>query len=142
MENVMKSKKFILEEFLMTSRFSKEEWQNFIKEKSSNSEDDCWLGNEKHKRVAYAVFNGDIPENMFVSHSCNSDTCLNPRHLVLRNEQQLWENMMDNNRGQIRFLTAEHKKEIKELYAKHYTKKELMEKFSTSMGVLNYVLSH
>jgi HNH endonuclease len=34
-------------------------------------------------RVAYVVFNGEIPVNSVVRHTCDTSLCVNPKHLVL-----------------------------------------------------------
>jgi hypothetical protein len=34
-------------------------------------------------RIAYLVFVGDVPDGMFVMHTCDTPSCINPKHLVI-----------------------------------------------------------
>jgi hypothetical protein len=43
-------------------------------------------------RVAYELFNGEVPEGMGILHACDNPLCVNPRHLRPGTHQ---ENMTD-----------------------------------------------
>lgn len=41
------------------------------------------LGESKAHRVAYRIFNGEIPAGLHVLHTCDTRCCVNPEHLTL-----------------------------------------------------------
>jgi hypothetical protein len=43
-------------------------------------------------RLAWIAYNGDIPHNLLVCHSCDNPSCINPNHLFLGTSQ---DNMTD-----------------------------------------------
>lgn len=42
-----------------------------------------WMPRTRRSRTSYQVFKGDIPNGMFVLHTCDAPHCVNPDHLWL-----------------------------------------------------------
>lgn len=56
-------------------------------------------GNWQAHRVAYTIWKGDIPEGMFVLHSCDNPRCVNPDHLHLGTQKDNMIEMRERGRA-------------------------------------------
>ena len=88
--------------------------------KVAKTEDGCWnwIASKRHKgygafcyhredgtlvqgrahRYSWEIHNGDIPDGMFVLHSCDNPACVNPDHLFLGTNQDNVDDMMRKGR--------------------------------------------
>lgn len=64
-------------------------------------------------RVAYALFNGEIPDGMHVRHTCDNPACCNPNHLELGTHADNMRDMNERMRNQQRRLTIEQVRAIR-----------------------------
>jgi hypothetical protein len=55
--------------------------------------------NERGNRFIYECFNGKIPEDLQVLHSCDNPSCVNPRHLSIGTNQDNVDDMCNKNRN-------------------------------------------
>lgn len=79
--------------------------------------------NEIASRVAYKLFIGSIPNNLFVLHKCDNPACCNPKHLFLGTQSDNMRDAFSKNRKTVRgesnprvIITPSIVKEIRERY--------------------------
>lgn len=98
---------------------------------------------DRAHRVTYKHFKGDIPQGMFVCHSCDVPSCCNPDHLFLGTNQDNVNDMLRKRRnsppprnkhvvGSVHpgaKLTEQQVLEIRSLYDQGKTQQELADKY-------------
>lgn len=93
--------------------------KRFWKKVKKGKDNECWSWNgciihgygriqEKNKifvasRISYKLHKGDIPKGMFVCHSCDNPSCVNPKHLWLGTSEDNMQDMVKKNRNRNQF---------------------------------------
>jgi len=112
-----------------------------------NTEESCWEWTGGHYKSGYGYFRwegksrlshrlawelsvGPIPNGLFVCHTCNNPSCINPRHLFLGSQEENMQHMVQEgrHRGNAK-LNEEDILEIRHLYSVGVPVREIAEKF-------------
>ena len=52
-------------------------------------------------RLSYILFNGEIPKDKYVCHTCDNRKCINPNHLYLGTAKDNYEDMVNKGRRKV-----------------------------------------
>jgi len=94
-------------------------------------------GKEMSHRLSYKIHKGEIPDGMYILHSCDNPSCVNPDHLRFGTAKENTHDAMDKNRfikppihvgenNPKAKITAEQAREIRDnnhIKAKYYAEK-------------------
>lgn len=91
-------------------------------------------------RVSYILFNGKIPDNLFVLHKCDNRICVNPEHLFLGSGKDNIRDMdKKKRRGTKCPLTNSQVDEIREMLRNRYSQQKIAEKFNVGQTVISRI---
>lgn len=95
--------------------------------------------NQLAHRWAYFYFNKKTYNNMFICHSCDTPSCVNPKHLF---EGTNRDNVMDAVKKQRQKRSLSNKKvvEIRKLHSKGVLQKDLAKMFGVHFGTISHVI--
>lgn len=54
-------------------------------------------------RVSFLFYNGEIPDGLLVSHTCDNRLCVNPNHLFLGTHKDNYDDMVNKGRRPSRY---------------------------------------
>lgn len=112
----------------------------------------CNLDGKKKKilahRLSYRLWKGEIPEGLFVLHSCDTPLCINPGHLHLGTSLDNMNEMKQRGRGRKVMGEKNHKSKLKEhevleirkLYSVGLTQRNLAKKYGVAWSTIHYIL--
>jgi len=141
----------------------------FLMKTERGEDDECWnwIGSKNGQergliqfkkssisapRVCWVMNFGSIPKGLFVCHTCDNPSCINPQHLFLGTNADNIQDMYDKGRREAHkgekcatsILTGNQVMEIRKLYVPRTNKRrfELAKMFGVSEGTIQDIVYH
>lgn len=99
-------------------------------------------------RVAYELWVGEVPEDLFVCHECDERACFNPEHLWLGTNEQNCADMVEKGRSARGVLQYNHKlsevkvAEIRTAYASGLiSQRQLSREYGVDQGCISRIVN-
>lgn len=113
-----------------------------------------WLNGKKvyAHRASFLIFNGSIPDDMVVRHTCDNTNCVNPQHLITGTQLNNIHDAIERGRNVLPPVLRHEKhprakidfekvSEIRLLYSSgNYSQRKLAAKFGVSQKIINLVV--
>lgn len=93
-------------------------------------------------RYSYKLHHGEIPDGLYVLHTCDNKPCVNPKHLWLGTARDNSLDMVKKGRGPTatRKLTEDEARKVKDLYLNsNMQRQEIAEKFNISGPQVRFI---
>jgi len=114
------------------------------------------MPNDRAHRITYKHYKGDIPNGMFVCHTCDVPSCCNPDHLFLGTNQDNVNDMVRKKRnskpprnphvvGSVHpgaKLSEDEVSKIRSLYSKGYTQQSLAEMYGVARQTISRYINY
>ena len=135
--------------------------ERFFSQVNKNTGSDCWHWTGylnkgygsiringkmiKAHRFSYELHKGDIPESMFILHSCDNSMCVNPEHLSVGSHEDNMRDKVNKNRqakgsnnGNSK-LTQEQVREIKNKINLGISQRQIAKEYRVSNPAINKI---
>jgi DNA-binding CsgD family transcriptional regulator len=103
------------------------------------------IGGKKYAahRLSYALFHGQWPGRLYVCHSCDNVSCVNPDHLFLGTQKDNLQDMAAKGRSMRGERNAQAKlrdDDVKAIRASGYTKQKLADQYGVSLSTIQSII--
>jgi len=95
-------------------------------------------------RVAYTLAKGEIPDGLFVRHTCDNPACCNPDHLILGTHADNMTDRQERNRqtkGEQHGRSKLTAKQAMEIYNSPLTQNEIAKLYNIGETIVSYIKS-